>query len=221
MRFRIKPAQLTSATPFPYIQNRVLPLFCDWLQPTLEAVFLAKREQLKKLPICPVMVEAIKNKRPPSFPSPGVTLVSAADPLIAFLQAPLPFSATDCSPIRRASQLFSAPSPESVAKYADFKHRALGLLGKILSAEVQLAALDGLVVEGPSTEHKANLRSLSNWSVFLKVNLELQFKDVLKTVTLLHLQLRHEALDKQYSGSVYNPPHGSGTVHRPSAVSSD
>ena len=29
-------------------------------------------------------------------------------------------------------------------------------------------------------------------------------KDVLKTVTLLHLQLRHEALDKQDSGSVFS-----------------
>ena len=107
-------------------------------------------------------------------PSPGVTLGSATDPLIAFLQAPLPFSVSDCSPIRRASHLFSAPSPESLAKYADFKHRALDLLGKILSAEVQLAALEGLVVEGPSTEHKAYLRSLSNWSASLKVNLESQ-----------------------------------------------
>ena len=177
MRLGIKPAQLTLATPFPYIQTRVLPLFCDWLQPTPEAVFLAKREQLKKLPVYPFMVQAIKNKRPPSFRSPEVTLVSAADPLIAFLQAPLPFSTTDCSPIRRASQLFSAPSPESLAKYADFKHRELDLLGKIVSAEMQLAALDRLVVESPSTEHKANLRSLSNWSAFLKVNLESQLKE--------------------------------------------
>ena len=112
--------------------------------------------------------------------------------------------ATHWSPIRRASQLFSAHSPESVAKYADFKHLALDLLEKILSAEVQLAALDGLVVEGPSTVHKANLRSLSNCSAFIMVNLESQLKDVLKTVTFLHLQLRHEALDKQDSGSVYS-----------------
>ena len=114
MRLGIKQAQLMSATPFPYIPFPPSFLLLATTH-TRGGIFGKEREQLKKLPVCPVMVQAIKNKRPPSFPSSGMTLVSAADSIIVFHQAPLPFST-------------STPSLESLAKNADFKH----LLGMIL-----------------------------------------------------------------------------------------
>ena len=199
-----KPNQISSHLPFAYIQNKVLPLFSEWLHPSPEAAFNNKKEQLKKIAPSQVTLQAITAKRSPTFPPPLIHLTNHADPLISFLQAPLPLSAAACSPLRKAAQLFSDPTPYSLAMYADYKHRALDLLSQILAAEAQLAGLNSLIEEGPTTEHKNKLRSVSAWSTFIRSSLEAKLKDTLRTLSLLHLQLRHEALDKQSSASVYS-----------------
>ena len=196
----IKPPRLIADLPFSLISDRINPLITKWLKPCPCEV---NRDQIAKLPFNHKIKQAVLNNKLPAPLTAMLQLDNATDPLLTFLKAPLPTTAEKVAHVILGATIFSDPSVETLTKYFEQKQLCLRFLTQVMSAETSIIACKELVESTPPSDLQTKLMSLAQWMTHARLSIEGQLKESLRLTILLHLQLRHEALAKQKSDTLY------------------
>ena len=116
--------------------------------------------------------------------------------------APIPSAPDRIAKVLRSETVFSVPSADTQAKYFEKKQLCLRYLATIMSLETSILATDELVGNLPASDIKIQLAAATQWHIQTRLTCEILFKKALRR-TVLHLQLRHEALANRKRNPLY------------------